>query len=74
MTLKLPPTMERESGPDKVSRVILWSRSDDFRATFDGFTTSGDAGDFAEKLAPFLHNDARVTVETTESTTYRVEE
>lgn len=74
MTLKLPPTIARESGPDKVSRVILWSRSDDFRSVFEGFTTGADAGDFAEKLAPFLHNDARVTVETTESTTYRVEE
>lgn len=75
MTLKLPPTIDREAGPDKVSRVILWSRSDDFRATFDGFTTGADAGDFAEKLAPFLRpGDVRLTVETIESTTYRIED
>lgn len=75
MTMRLPPTIAREAGPDKMSRVIVWSRASEDRRIFDGFTTASEAADFAEKIAPFLRvDDVRLTVETVETTTYRIED
>lgn len=74
MSIDLKPTISREAGPDTVARVVFWSRENDFRETFDGFSTRGDATDFVERLAPFIRSDVRATVEVVESTTYARED